>query len=97
MGTGLGAEASSMVREALGWPGWAQLCTPRAQLGAVAPAVSGSGGPGPSMSLHVPQMSSLRSRSFWVAGEREDRKEGREFQPTIVQLLMLLRVFRQGV
>lgn len=70
---------------------------PRAQLGAVAPAVSGSGGPGLSTSLHVPRMSSLRGRSFGAAGEREDRKEGREFQPTIVQLLMLLRVFRQGV
>ena len=28
MGTGLGAEAPSVVREAQGQPGWAQLCTP---------------------------------------------------------------------
>lgn len=64
------------------------------QLDADGPAVSGSGGPGPSSHFTLPKCLH-QGPCIWGGGGTGRQEEGGEFQPTIVQLLMLLRVFRQ--
>lgn len=67
------------------------LQPPGVQLDTDGPAVSGSGGPGPSGHFTLPKCLH-EGPCIWGGGGTGRQEEGGEFQPTIVQLLMLLRV-----